>query len=365
MKKNPIKIMFAAIFILIFSALFASAGSPVTEVNGNEKGENTDLNEGMLKSALTRIEITGGISAGYFYASNPGENGSDDEFLLSNFLVELSSSNKGLPMGFGGAFGETSTPSLLDTPENNNNFDIEYASLTLKPITDLSIEAGLLQPNAGFENTYTFNNKNVILGAVASQQPYNAYGARIGYDHNKNDLSFWGGYYKERLDDDEYNSPDYAWEIGLSASISKNTYSLYHYNVHGQRSLTGVVIESTIQGIDIALNLDYWRWDNRIIDLQGNKSSIGVAVYICPNFNNFSIPVRLEYINQDSSRIYIDTINAERISSVTVSPTWYFDEKTYVRVESVYVNADSAFIHKDGISKDNRISLAIEVGLLF
>jgi hypothetical protein len=49
-------------------------------------------------------------------------------------------------------------------------------------------------PIRGFENTYTYNNKNILLGAIASQQPYNAYGARASYDISS--ISLWGGYYK-------------------------------------------------------------------------------------------------------------------------------------------------------------------------
>ncbi|MFZ0451886.1 MAG: outer membrane beta-barrel protein, partial [Desulfatiglandaceae bacterium] len=133
----------------------------------------------LLHSTLSGLQLGGGISAGFFYASNPGMDVSDNEFLLSNLLVQLSSKGSDLPVGFVGAFGETSTPSVLSTPENNTHFDIEYASLILTPMSELSLDMGLLQPNAGFESTYTFNNINVLLGSLASQQPYNAYGARL------------------------------------------------------------------------------------------------------------------------------------------------------------------------------------------
>ena len=259
--------------------------------------------------------------------------------------------------------GETSTPSLLDSPENNNKFKIEYAALTLKLITDARLELGLLEPNAGFENTYTFNNMNIILGAVASQQPYNAYGGRLCYD--KNGISVWGGYYKERLDDEEYNTPDYAWEIGLSGSISENAFILYHYNIKGQRNLTGMVIERTIQNVDIAFNIDYWSWDSRMKGLYGSTSSIGGAVYICPNFGSLSIPIRLDYIDQGKSQIYIEREDAKHIYTATVSPTYHFNENTYIRGEFAYVNADTAFADKLGNSKDSRICLALEVGFVF
>jgi hypothetical protein len=327
------------------------------------KQENTDSNEGLLQSALAGIEITGGISAGYFYASNPGKDTSDDAFLLSNLLVEISSADEALPVVFVGAFGETSTPSVLSTPENNTDLKIEYASLTLKSIDKMGIEVGLLQPNSGFENTYTFNNKNIILGAVASQQPYNAYGVRVNYDVNK--ISLWGGYYKDRLDDEEYNSPDYAWEIGVSGSIGENDFSIYNYHIDGQRNLLGAVIERSIGDVDLAFNIDYWNWDSRMEGIYGSKSSIGGAFYICPNFGDLSIPFRFEYIAQDESQIYIENPDTNRIYAATFSPTWHFNENIYARAEAAYVKADRAFSNEEDFPKDNRINIAFEIGFLF
>jgi hypothetical protein len=316
-----------------------------------------------LHSELSAIKVTGGISAGYFYASNPGEEASESEFLLSNFLVEISSADETLPIGFVGAFGQTSTPSLLGTPEKNEDFDIEHAALTLKLLSNMNLEMGLLQPNSGFECTYTFNNKNIILGAVASQQPYNAYGARASYDVSG--LSFWSGYYKGRLDEEEYTSPDYTWEIGFNGSIADNDFSVYNYHIAGQRNLTGAVIERTIKNIDLAFNIDYWTWDDEVKNLYVSKSSIGGAIYICPNFGSLSIPVRLEYINQDQSQIYIENPDTKHIYTATVSPTYHFNENTYLRTESAYVKANGCFTTKEGQKKNNRINLALELGFLF
>jgi hypothetical protein len=357
--KNTISILqksitlFGIAFLLLTntSAAFASENDSITAENKT------------LQSTLSAIKVGGGISAGYFYASNPGVNASESEFLLSNFIMELSSRDETQPVSFVGALGQTSTPSLLGTPEKNEDFDIEYASLTLKPIADVSLEMGLLMPDSGFENTYTFNNKNVILGAIASQQPYNAYGARVSYDVNG--ISLWGGYYKGRLDEEEYTSPDYTWEIGFNGSIADNDFSIYNYHIAGQRNLTGAVIERTIGDIDLAFNIDYWTWDGEVKNLYESKSSIGGAIYICPNFGSLSIPVRLEYINQDKSQIYIESPTVKQIYAATVSPTWHFNENIYLRAESTYIKADGAFADKEGQNKDNRINLAIELGFLF
>jgi hypothetical protein len=357
--KNSMSHLQKSIILLgIVYLLFANTGAASASAD-----DSTPTDNNTIQSALSAIKVTGGISAGYFYASNPGEDSSDNEFLLSNFLLEISSKDETLPVGFVAAFGETSTPSLLDEPEKNKNFDIEHASLTLKPVTGISLEMGLLKPNSGFENTYTFNNKNVILGIIASQQPYNAYGARIAYDING--LSLWGGYYKGMLDEEEYNSPEYTWEAGLSGSIAGNDFNIYNYHIDGQRNLIGVVIQRSIYDVDLGFNIDYWTWDNRVKKLYGSKSSLGGAVYICPSFGNLSIPVRVEFINQDKSQIYIENPNTKHMYAATVSPTYHFNEKTYIRAESAYIKADGAFTDKDGRSKNNRINLAFELGFLF
>jgi hypothetical protein len=374
----------AVILCAVFGAAFAWPEHSQATEDQDVKQEMTDIKNSvtaleqksgphespvnrLFQSTISGLQLGGGISAGFFYASNPGKDISDNEFLLSNFLVQLSSKDSDLPVGFVGAFGETSTPSLFSAPENNPDVDIEYASLKLKPISHVELEAGLLQPNAGFENSYTYNNINIILGALASQQPYNAYGARLGYDINGFCLK--AGYYKKRLDQEEYNEngspPGDSWEIGACGSVLNNKFSIYHYHLEAERNLTGAVIERTIKNVHLAVNIDYWNRDAEKSTLYGSRSSLGGGFYIAPQFGHFLIPLRLEYIDQGESRIYIDNADAKHIFAVTISPTYWFGENAYMRVESAYVNADDAFAEKNGDIKNSRICLAAEVGYLF
>ena len=152
---NFYKITFFILIFLINAVIPLSAASSDLPDNTDAKQESADSNSGQLKLVLPGIGFAGGISAGYFFASNPGIDTSDDEFLLSNLLIEISSSDDNIPIGFVAAFGQTSTPSLLGTPENNTDYKIEYASLTVKPVSSMSLELGLLLPNAGYENSYT------------------------------------------------------------------------------------------------------------------------------------------------------------------------------------------------------------------
>jgi hypothetical protein len=333
----------------------------------NEAAKNGKSADKTLYSALAGLKINGGISAGFFYTSNPGEDESDNNFLLSNLLIEISKKDKAAPIGFVAAIGQTSTPSILGSPGKTNSLDIEYASLTLTPVSGLTAEVGLLEPNAGYENSYTFNNVNTFLGALASQQPYNAYGGRIGYDING--LHLCAGYYKDRLDKEEYisngSTPNESWEFGVSGDVHDTAFSLYYYHLESLRSLTGGFIKRTVGNVDLILNLDYWQWEGNMKSLHGDDDSIGGALYIVPHFGNFSLPLRLEYIDQGKSGIYLDSEKAQQIYAATLSPTYHILENAYVRADLGYVNADDGFTDEGGKVESDRVCLAAEMGYIF
>jgi hypothetical protein len=323
---------------------------------------------GNLLLFLKGLDVAGGISAGEFSLANSGPGAADNTFLLSNVLLEVSNEKQNLPVGFTIAAGETSTPSLLGAPENANDLDVEYAYLTLRPRAGTAIEAGLLQPDSGYESTYTYANPNIILGAVASQQPYNAYGARIRQEFGPFSLSV--AYFGERLDDTEYavgdgSTPDRAWEVTLGGTLAACDYTLYHYHIAAERSMTGVVVEHQTDNLLVAVNLDYWRWAQGMASQVGRRYAIGGAFYLVPHFGRFSLPLRLEYIDQGTSGIYLDAPAAKNITTATLTPTYTLTEKAYLRAEVAYVHARDGFAKKDGTVKDGRLALAAEVGYRF
>ncbi len=328
---------------------------------------NQNTAEKALLPLLDKLVISGGISAGYFQVTNAGPESDERNFLLSNVLVEISQKDKNAPLGFVIALGETTTPSILGSPESSTDLDIEYASLTLAPIPGGTVEIGLLQPNSGYECTYTFNNANTFLGALASQQPYNAYGARLSYEVKGVDL--WAGYYRHRLDDEEYvveeSKANESWEVGASGTLSGTTFSLYHYHLESLRSLTGALIEHTLKNVTIAFNTDYWQWAGSQQSTHGDDSAFGVAVYVTPFFCKFSLPVRLEYIDQGQSGIFLENESTHRIYAITVSPTYRLRDNAYIRADVAYVRATDGFADDDGKPKSERIAFAIELGYTF
>ena len=342
----------------------------------------------LLSPYLDNLNISGGISGGWFDTTKPGAGNKENNFVLSNLLFDISSDISGGVAGFEIGLGGVATPSVLSSPDKALPvFDIEYAQVNLKPVSSILLEAGLLRPNSGYESTYTFENSNITVGALASQQPYNAVGARFTYLY-KDDLKFWAGMYKHRLDDDEYRIDDVSineygqprslgaqdsssYEVGANVSVNGMGLDLYHYHLNGLRYLTGMVVDYTIEHLHalkslyLALNADYWRWSNDVEKYFENNGSSGVALYIVPSLERFVFPVRLEYIYEGGSRIYLDSTDAKDIYAVTFTPTYNLLCNVYVRAEASYVYANNGFEDKEGRLSSDKYSFAIETGVKF
>jgi hypothetical protein len=345
----------------------------INETEKATKEENKGNLGNVLKSGLKDTTLNLGASTGYFYATRSGKNISNDKFIISNFMVGLDYAPKDLPVSFSGAYGGTATPSIFDAPDDADNqptFDIEYADFTITPFEGLNLELGLIAPNAGYEDTYTYNNKNITVGAIAAQQPYNAYGTRVTYSIN-NLFDVYAGFYEDRKDDEEYAIDDFngkagnSWEAGISGNALDIDYTLYYYNVNNMRRLLGIVLEKTIDNVYMAFNADYWNWNKKWNGYYGDKSSIGASLYISPKFDKIELPVRIEYINQGDSKIYTDSTEADNIFAITLTPTYNFSDTAYFRIEGAYINADKSFEDNSGNLRDSRYYFSSEVGLRF
>jgi hypothetical protein len=365
------------------------ASAPETvkeELREGEKEEEKGKKKRLIKISspyLGNISIGGGLSGGYFAGNNEGEGGKKDNFVLTNLLVDITSEIKNGMFGFNVGLGGVATPSVFDSPDDAiPDFRIEYASINLKPIKSLqglAFEGGLLQPNSGYESTYTFNNRNVTVGALASQQPYNAVGARVAYAFDE-DFSVWSGIFKHRLERDEYEveidegngnvfsknvQNSYSWEAGMNRDIGGVGLSLYHYHLTGLRHLTGIAAEHTIDNLYIALNVDYWRWSDEVERHFEGRSSIGAALYLAPSFKKFSLPLRLEYIRQGKSEIYLPSPEAENIYAATLTPTYNFTDNVLLRTEGSYVHAHDGFSNSSGMPEDDKFLFSVEAVVKF
>jgi hypothetical protein len=337
----------------------------------------------MSSPYLGNISIGGGLSGGYFAGNNEGKGGKKDNFVLTNLLIDVTSEIKNGMFGFNLGLGGVTTPSVFDSPNDTlPEFRLEYASIDLKPIKSLqglSFRGGLLQPNSGYECTYTFNNHNITVGALASQQPYNAVGAGAAYNFG-GDFRIWSSIFKHRLEHDEYQTEfddghggvftkniqdSYSWEAGVTDNIKGVGISFYHYHLTDLRHLTGIAAEYAIDNLYMALNVDHWTLSDAVDRYVEDRSSTGAALYLDPSFKKFSLPLRLEYIHQGKSRIYLSSEDAEDIFAATLTPTYNFTDNVLIRTEGSYVHANDGFSDRNGKPKDNKLLFSTELVFKF
>ncbi len=322
----------------------------------------------VMNSDLT---LEGGISTGYFYPTNSISN--SDKFIISDLLFRIISNPNNSPISLNISLGDINTPTVFDVPENYYP-EIKAHNGTIIFNFPVKIELGLLEPVEGFESTHTFENPNVLTGAVASIEPYNAYGVRGTY--NWNSLEFYYGFYGKRLDETEYCYEDLcrgdSWEVGVSGSVNGTEFLISYYDLNHFYNIVGINVSRDFGSLELATHLVYIFWDKTAKDYirenfnsELDKSALGIAFYIIPKFNKFEFPLRLEYISQGKSQIFSDSIEANKIYSFSLTPTYEATEKSYLRAEITYTKADKTFENKEGKLKDNRIYIAVELGYLF
>ncbi len=379
-----VKTLFFVTLILVFNLFnvaLADEGEIVKEEPSGQSINSTEQRYNVLKllsNSLSELEISGGVSGGWFYTTEPIINTKSSNFILTNLLLDISSSIGGGIAGFNLGLGGVATPSVFSTlNEALPVFDIEYAQINLKPVKPILFEIGLLRPNSGYESTYTFNNPNITVGALASQQPYNAVGARFTYIQSE-DLKVWIGMYKHRLSDEEYMTEieenaeprsvgaqdSNSWEAGINSSVNRIGISLYHYHLNALRYLSGIILDySEIKNLYLAVNADYWHWSSNMEKYFKDKSSPGAAIYIVPSLKKMQFPIRLEYIHEGESKIYLDSIEAKDIYAITFTPTYNLLSDVYIRAEVSYVYANNGFNDIYGNPSNMKYNFAIETGI--
>ena len=368
--------VFALLLTLFFSfnlkAEESKNGSPLLPEREEAEMAKQQSKENFIKiSDGLSLSISAGASGGAIVANNVGENLKRNylgKFVVTNLLFDLTLQNEKVPLSLNIGLGGTGTPSILDNPEDIlPPFDIEYADFTYSPVKHFTLEFGLLAPSAGYEDTYTFNNKNITVGIIASQQPYNASGIRGNF--SAGNFQIFSGFYRERLDSEEYCvgtlCPSSSYEFGIAGEMVGIEFTLYHYHINNLRNLTGIVVEKDLGSTYLALNADYWKWSKKISEKK-SASSVGVAFYLSKKIgDNFELPVRLEYISQGKSGIYIESEDVSAIFGATLTPTYNFSEKFYMRCEGAYVYAAKGFLDNKGNIKNDKMEISFESGVRF
>ncbi len=287
-------------------------------------------------AVVSPIDVHGGFSAGYTDENNQG-------FFVSNFLVELSKApTEGL--GFTAAFGylanQPATVSFIGKDsgggdlETKASFGFEYGYLTVVPMEGLALDAGVLPTMVGYEVANTYANPNINIAAIWGAQPVYYPGARATYAVNDKTAVF------AEVNQDGRG----AWSVGTTATVGTVDVVASYYAYNHDRDILDIILSSSFQGLDIALNID-----GHIASQADEKGGIGAAFYVTPKFGNILLPVRLEYMNGD---IFADTKGWD----IAITPTYAFGENGYGRLEVFYKDYD----HHDG-----SMSYALEFGYTF
>jgi len=356
----------------------------------------TFANAGQLTVANTDLLLTGGVSGGYFYSNNNPTGTKNDTFAVSNFRLILShkATNPG-EMGVTAVFGYTLWPSLLvggnNTAREDGNFVVIAGWATYKATTDLSLDAGYIVSNIGKEVLATYANPNIHMGYVWYGEPHKYNGARLNYDLDSFGLKNTK-IYAEILKDDRkavainFISPQgygkNGYSIGIIGNVMGIDYKLAYLDQTAYKNLINFVLEKKTNFVDLALNIDY-QWLDKTIKDTINKgkddSATGIALYVTPKFTKeFSVPIRVEYINDGTSGIYGRFVNEGNYRNYlngndgpktawtfTVTPTYKPTKNTYLRAEVGYVSTDKKVFLDKNNQKDNKTVAGVELGFLF
>ncbi|MDQ7056888.1 MAG: outer membrane beta-barrel protein [Persephonella sp.] len=308
-------------------------------------------NAGTLTVANSDIEMSGGVTAGYFYTTNIGSN-NNDYFTVSTFAVDLTSKINSM-IGFTASFGQTKQPDLL-APLPTTSFGVEYSWVSIRPLEGLTVDAGLLLTNIGYELYHTYNNKNYMFGLVWWAQPVTYPGARITYSV-VDGIDIYAEYTQDGRD---------SFAVGSLGEINGINYAVSYFDYVAYKNLIDIVLSASVEGIDLGVNFDY-QWLDDTAKTPGNDdSAYGIALYASTKVDVFELPVRIEYVNDGTSGIY--GITGDDAWSFTISPTYRPSKNTYVRAEFAYVNTDKkGFTDDKGNAKDSRTSIGVEAGFMF
>ncbi len=334
---------------LLTTALLATAGTSLAE----EKALSLKVSQS--------LELYGAISAGYFYTNND----SADAFKLTNAVLGLKGS-AGI-MSFDLAVGALLAPSVWDGGAPNQIFSytkgeittdeagLLWASVGISPIDKLTIDAGLLTTNVGYEVVNTYANPNITLGAVWYAQPVIYPGIRATFELTE-DISVYAEY-----NNDAIGSKKEAFAVGSLGSVMGVNYAITYYDYSSFKNFIDVVLSYSVANVDLGLNFDYQWLDDSAKSPNQDDTAYGIALYAIPNFGNISIPVRLEYFDEGTSGIYWG--GADNGFSITVTPTYRPTNNTFIRAEVAYIATDKRVFKDD--TKDNKTTLAVEAGFTF
>jgi len=329
---------------------------------------------GTLTTSGADMTLSGGFTAGYNYTSNsfgPGPQTDPDDYTVSDFLIDLSGESMNGGVAFTAAYGLLSMPSVWDggvthpNPTSSPAMGFQYGYVSVPTGGGVTIDAGKLATNIGYEVAPTYANANILLGAVWYEQPVYYTGVR----------ATWGGdginVYVEANDDTVPHFGSTANNrnavFGVNGSAGGFNYAVSYENAFFSdgKDILDIIVSHTFGGIDTALNLDYLKLDTTpAAPPNADDSAYGLALYATfPVSSMVSVPVRVEYMNDGTSGLYegVDTGY-----TFTVTPTYRPTDTTFVRAELAYISAKNDLFYDDKNKlQGTNTSFALQGGVTF
>ena len=345
---------------------------------------------GTITVAHSDLELTGALTAGFFIVDKTNNNpdpGSKDYFKVTSVDIELLSKVNDT-IGFVADLGQTEQDTLITgdpSQQQGQNFGVDYAYVSIRPLNNLTIDAGVLTTNIGYELYHTYENQNIFFGMVWNAQPVTYPGVRITFEAMDN-LSVYAEYNQDSGDPFGNGAVTYndAFAVGVLGSLMNVDFAISYYDYESYKNLVDVVLSTSFGNLDVALNFDYqWMDDTTKKYLQNigatsiDDHAYGVALYVKPNLTeNISVPIRFEYVNdgqvKNNAGVEIDNglygVAGDTAFSITVTPTYRPSKNSYVRAEVGYVKMDNnygGFLNGNGQAEDHRYVYAVEAGYQF
>lgn len=322
---------------------------------------------GTFTTANQDITLSGGLAGGYMNNTDTTK----DAFTATDALVDLSSKAKtggvGFDLGVGVLAGATLATSsgVLATAGNGSGTALQYGYLTIMPSDNLSIQAGTLATNVGYEVVPSYANANILHGMVWNDEPAYYNGARATYSMGDSSVYVEGS---------NLSAGDNGQAIGASTKMGSVDGSISYFNDENNGSIVDIIASSKVGSTNVAANIDYITKSNRLKVAGTDDNAYGIALYASmPMGANASLPMRLEYINDGTSGLYgLTPASGGNVSNTaitfTITPTYNFSDSTFVRAELAYVSTDkktAAFVDDKGVATDSNLTVGFQGGIMF
>jgi hypothetical protein len=359
----------------------AVAGAFATPFAASQAGTVTTL-------TLPDIKVSGGITAAYVHtsenlATNPGIRSNQDAFEVNDALIDLKADAKTGGVGFDLGIGALAGSSLAHRQELNpignlstggvssaeGGVAVQYGYVTVVPVDGLKLDAGLVPTNIGSEVAPSYANANILRGLIWSAQPvyytaaratYSVGGLNLYAEANKHAFSPFTGTAAGNTGD----------AFGVSGSFAHVNVAYTYFNLSNQGTMHDLLANTTVGSLQLGGEFHYMTKDDATKTPNTDDNAWALGLYATfPLADKFTLPARLEYVNDGTSGLYglggagVDN----KAWTLTVTPTYNFTDATFLRAEVAYVKTDKKgpYVDSDGNTKDNALTIGAQAGVRF